>query len=355
MVMIGTDSHKRTHTVVALDDVGRRLGEKTLAATSDGHLTLVQWAAQWSEVTFALEDCRHLTRRLERDLLTAGHRVMRVPTRLMAGARRGGREPGKSDPIDAEAVALAALRHPDLPIAELDGPTREIKLIVDYRRDLVAERTRVHNRLRWHLHELDPTLHVPSRGLRRYCVLADLATTLEGFDGIVARLARELVDRARQLTVQINSLESELRPIVRRMAPSLLAIPGCGILSAAMILGETAGAHRFRHKDAYARFTGTAPIPVWSGSTKGKVRLNRGGNRSLNTALHMIAVTQSRGYGPGKAYLDKLATAGKGRTEAIRLLRRRLSDVAFAALRVDERARSEAADRTNITALPTAA
>jgi len=155
MVMIGTDSHKRTHTVVALDEVGRRLGEKTLAATSDGHLTLVQWAAQWPEVTFALEDCRHLTRRLERDLLTAGHRVMRVPTRLMAGARRGGREPGKSDPIDAEAVAFAALRHPDLPIAELDVPTREIKLIVDYRRDLVAERTRVHNRLRWHLHELD--------------------------------------------------------------------------------------------------------------------------------------------------------------------------------------------------------
>lgn len=90
MVMIGTDSHKRTHTVVALDDVGRRVGEKTVAATSDGHLALVQWAAQWDEVTFALEDCRHLTRRLERDLLAAGHRVVRVPTRLMAGARRGG-------------------------------------------------------------------------------------------------------------------------------------------------------------------------------------------------------------------------------------------------------------------------
>lgn len=355
MVMIGTDSHKRTHTVVVLDDVGRRLGEKTLAATSDGHLALVQWAAQWPEVTFALEDCRHLTRRLERDLLTAGHRVMRVPTRLMAGARRGGREPGKSDPIDAEAVALAALRHPDLPVAELDGPTREIKLLVDHRRDLVAERTRVHNRLRWHLHELDPELQVPSRGLRRYCVLDDLASTLQRFEGTVARLARELVDRARQLTVQINALESELRPIVRRMAPSLLAIPGCGILSAAMILGETAGVRRFRHKDAYARFTGTAPIPVWSGSTKGKVRLNRGGNRSINTALHMIAVTQSRGYGPGKAYLDKLATAGKGRTEAVRLLRRRLSDVAFSALRADERARTQHPDQPTLTALPVAA
>lgn len=135
MITIGADSHKRTHTLVALDAVGRRLAEKTVATTSDGHLALVGWAAQWPEVVFALEDCRHLTRRLERDLLGAGHRVVRVPTRLMAGARRGARQPGKSDPIDAEAVALAALRHPDLPVAELDGPTREVKLLVDHRRD----------------------------------------------------------------------------------------------------------------------------------------------------------------------------------------------------------------------------
>lgn len=342
MVMIGTDSHKRTHTVVALDEVGRRLGEKTVVATSDGHLALVQWASQWSQVRFALEDCRHLTRRLERDLLGAGQRVVRVPTRLMAAARRGGRRPGKSDPIDAEAVALAALRHPDLPVAELDGPTRKVKLIVDHRRDLVAERTRVQNRLRWHLHELDPALQVPSRGLRRYRVIDELTTKLQGVPGVVARLARELVARCRQLTEQINALEAELRPLLRQLAPALLALPGCGVLSAAMIVGETAGVHRFRNKDAYARFTGTAPIPVWSGTSNGKVRLNRGGNRTINTALHMIAVTQARGVGPGKAYLDKLHTAGKTRTEALRLLRRHLSDSVFAALRADKSANRNA-------------
>jgi transposase len=107
-----------------------------------------------------------------------------------------------------------------------------------------------------------------------------------------------------------------------------------------MILGETAGAHRFRSRDAYARFTGTAPIPVWSGNSGEKVRLNRGGNRTVNTALHMIAVTQARGVGPGRAYLDSLAARGKTRTEALRLLRRRLSDAVFAALRADERART---------------
>ncbi len=95
--------------------------------------------------------------------------------------------------------------------------------------------------------------------------------------------------------------------------------------------------HRFRSKDAYARFTGTAPIPVWSGNSSGKVRLDRGGNRTINTALHMIAVTQIRGVGPGKDYVARLQASGKTPTEAVRLLRRRLSDAVFAALRADER------------------
>jgi transposase len=121
-----------------------------------------------------------------------------------------------------------------------------------------------------------------------------------------------------------------------------------------MILGETAGAHRFRSKDAYARFTGTAPIPVWSGSSHGKVRLNRGGNRTINTALHMIAVTQARGVGPGRTYLDTLTARGKTRTEALRLLRRRLSDTVFTALRADERARNHP-NKPTTTALSAAA
>jgi transposase len=349
VIVIGADSHKRSHTVVAVDQVGRRLGERTVKATSDGHLELLRWSAQWPQVRFALEDCRHLTRRLEQDLLAAGQQVVRVPTRLMAAARRSGR-PGKSDPIDAEAVALAALRQPDLPVAALDGPTREVKLLVDYRRDLVRQRTRVANRLRWHLHELDPELRVPSRGLRRYKVLDELAARLAGMEGTVARLARQLLARCRALTAEINALEAELRPLVQQLAPTLLAVPGCGVLGAAMILGETAGAGRFRSKDAYARFTGTAPIPVWSGDRRGKVRLNRGGNRTINTALHMIAVTQARGVGPGQAYVERLIARGKTRTEAVRLLRRRLSDVAFRALRADEQVRSTATQTSHSAA-----
>lgn len=335
MVVIGVDAHKRTHTLVAVDEVGRKVGERMVKATPDGHLQVVQWVGHWTEVSFALEDCRHLTRRLEADLLRAGYPVIRVHTRFMAQARRSGRQPGKSDPIDALAVAQAALREPDLPVARLDGPARQVKLLSDHRHDLVVERTMLCNRLRWHLHELDPEFDVPSRGLRRYCVIDAVACRLDAMDGVVARIARDLVRRCRELTQLINGLERELRDLVRVLAPSLLEVPGCGVLGAAVILGETAGAARFRSKHAYARFTGTAPIPVWSGNT-GKVRLNRGGNRIVNCALHMIAITQARGVGPGKEYLAKLTASGKTRKEALRLLRRRLSDVVFRALLADE-------------------
>jgi transposase len=153
----------------------------------------------------------------------------------------------------------------------------------------------------------------------------------------VAELARELLGRCRELTVRINQLERDLRDLVRTLAPELLAIPGCGVLSAATILGETAGAGRFRSRHAFARFNGTAPIPVWSGNSV-RVRLNRGGNRTVNWALHMIAVTQAtRGIGGGDAYVERLLAAGKTRTEALRLLRRRLSDVVFRALLAAER------------------
>jgi transposase len=162
-----------------------------------------------------------------------------------------------------------------------------------------------------------------------------IARELDRFDGVVARLARELAARCADLNRQITGLESELRTLVRQLAPSLLAVPGCGVLSAAVLVGETAGVDRFKSKDHFARFTGTAPIPVWSGASQGKVRLNRGGNRLTNTALHMIAITQSRTGGSGRAYLEKVQARGKTRTEAIRLLRRRISDAVFAALRAD--------------------
>lgn len=336
LVIIGVDAHKRTHTLVAADEVGRKLGEKTVDATPDGHLMALMWADRWPEHKFALEDCRHVTRRLEADLLRAGEAVVRVPTRLMAGERRGGRDRGKSDPIDALAVARAALREPDLPVAQLDGKTREVRLLVDHREDLVRERTRIQSRLRWHLHELFPGLHLPPKALGRRHVLDDLETRLAGLDGTVAAICRELVGRCRELTLRADELERDIARMVKQMAPTLLELHGCGVLSAAKILGETAGASRFRSKAAFARWNGTAPIPVWSGNDS-RHRLNRGGNRQVNAALHRIAITQQRGLGSGRDYLERRLRAGDTKTEALRVLRRRISDEVFRRLVTDER------------------
>lgn len=155
----GRRCHKRTYTVVAVDEHGRQLAAKTVGSTSSDHLRLLRWAELLgTRRRWAVEDYRHLSRRLERDLLAAGECIVRVPPKLMAHARDSARTFGKSDPIDALAIARATLREPDLPAARLDGADRDVRLLVDHRESLLAQRTRVINRLRWHLHELDPQL-----------------------------------------------------------------------------------------------------------------------------------------------------------------------------------------------------
>lgn len=339
MVVLGADLHKRSHTVVVIDQTGRKLGERRVAATAEGHLDLRRWASQWPERRWALEDCRHLSRRLETDLVRAGEAVVRVPPKLMAGARRSTREPGKSDPIDALAVARAALREPDLPVATLDGPERELRLHVDHRENLIGERTRHEQRLRWFLVELGIAEPAP-RSLGRTTAQDAVETALAGRTEPAARFARDLLARIRELSLAIRSLERDIETLVRRLAMRLLALPGCGPLTAAKVVGETAGVGRFRSKEAFARHNGTAPVPVWSGD-RTRHRLSRGGNRQLNAALHRIAITQMRIDDRGRAYLDRRRQAGDTKTEAIRALRRRISDEVFRRLQADEAARPE--------------
>jgi len=268
MVIVGIDAHKRTHTAVAIDGRGRELGSKTTKTTTTAaHLELVRWAERFGpEREWAVEDCRHLSRRLEADLLAAGERIRRVPPKLMAKARDSARTYGKSDPIDALAVARAALREPDLPVAQLDGPARELRLLVDHREDLVKDRTGHINRLRWHLHELDPTWDPPARSITSYRSLKALADRLNALDGMVARIAVDLVERIRSLTVVERALQREITQRVTGLAPGLLALVGVGPLVAAKIIGEVADVRRFKHKDAFARHNGTAPLPAWSGN-----------------------------------------------------------------------------------------
>lgn len=334
MVTLGGDCHKRNHMLVAVDENGRPQGELRVAATTGGHMEALAWARQWPERRWALENCRHLSRGLERDLLTAGEAVVQVSPKLMGTARRAGREPGKSDSIDAVAVARAALRERHLPVAQLEGRARELKLLVDHREDLVGERTRIQNRLHCHLHELEPELTLPPRGLVRQVVLEEVGARLQRHSGTVADIARDLVVLLVALTKSVKQLQRRIEALVAELAPGLLSLQGCGALSAAKLVAETADVRRFRSAAAFAMHNGTAPIPVSSGNHQ-RHRLNRGGNRQLNAALHRIAITQLRLGGEAKVYVARRLAKGNTKTEAIRALRRQLSDEVYRRLRLD--------------------
>jgi transposase len=342
VVVIGVDAHKKSHTLVAVDGNGRKLGEKTVEATDAGHAKALRWALLkfgGEDLTWGIEDCRHVSGRLERSLVDAGQRCVRVGTKLMNRARSAGRRPGKSDPIDAQAVARVVLREPDLPVASHDEVSRELKLLVDRREDLVGQRTATINRIVWRLHELDPAR---SPGVLNYPKNRDpLREWLTGQPGIVADLAlQELADIAR-LTEDINALEKRITTRVREVAPRLYGMPGCGALTAAKIMGETALVSRFSGggEAAFAQHAGLAPVPQWSGSTAGRMRRPKYGNRQLNSAIHRIALTQLRLEGPGRAYYQKRLDANDTPPMALRALKRRVARVVFGHLREDYRAR----------------
>lgn len=274
VVVVGTDVHKRSHTFVAVDEAGRQLGLLTVEAVSKGHDKAVAWAQGkfGTALVWGIEDCRHLSARLELDLLAAGQQVVR-------------------------------------------------------------QRTAVVNRLRWHLHRIDPTVDPAPKSLNRKATRARLTEFLDGMPGIDARLARELLEDIATLTERANALAKEITALVRVQSPALLEIPGCGDLTAAKLYGETAGVARFAGEAKFAMHAGVAPIPVWSGSTRGRVRLNKAGNRQLNAALHRIAITQLQREGLGRAYYDKRLATGDSTTEALRCLKRRLARIVFNTLK----------------------
>lgn len=331
MIVVGIDPHMQTHTAVAVDgSTGKALAELTVKARVAGFERLVGWARELDEErTFAVEDGRHVSGALERHLIARGERSVRVPPRMMGESRRADRVRGKSDPIDATAVARAALARPDLPVATLAGPEREIGLLVAHRESMVNERTAIQSRLRWLLHDIDPDLAPGPRSLDRFCQLDRLQSSLEQMDpSVEVRICVEMISRCREITRRANELEREIASLIKAHAPALLEIPGCASLTAAKIVAETAQVERFPTEGHFARYAGVAPVPASSGATH-RHRLNRRGNRQLNAALHRIAVTQLRIHEPAKDYIAKKRAEGMSKTEAIRALKRHLSRVVF--------------------------
>ncbi len=329
MIVIGADTHKQTHTVAAVfAETGQLAGELTASAREPGFRELLAWGRSLDEErTWAIEDCRHVSGSVERFLVAAGERVIRVPPKLMGQSRRGERTAGKSDPIDALAIARAALREgPEtLPAAYLDEAALQVKLLLDHREDLVKARSEDQQRLRWHLHDLWPELEIPAGALDRMVWVEKLSRKLSRAEQVTrVQIARELVVEIRRRTRRAKELEREIGTLVKAKAPELLELEGCGSLTAAKLIAETAGAERLASDAKFARLAGVAPIPASSGK-RIRHRLDRGGNRQLNCALHRIAVTQGRIHPPAREFLARKQAEGKSRMEALRCLKRHLA------------------------------
>lgn len=322
---IGIDPHKATHVAVAVDGNGAFLAELRVKARDAGHAELIGWARREfpGERLWAVEDERNMAGRLLRDLLAAGERVVTVPAHLAAEYRKIGRKRGKSDKIDALAVARTALRE-ELQEYHLDQASRDIKSLSDYRTALTEERTRAQNRLRDLLHQLDPDLaaSIPASGLTRYVWLDRITDQYIGQDSIAAGIVLDLIDGCRTLTVKIKKLEKQLSTLLATVAQPLIALPGCGEITAAVIVGEVAGVQRFRSPEALATYGGIAPLDASSGRDNSHHRLNRGGNRRLNWAIHMIAISQLGRHQPARDYYQRRIRAGSTPKVAIRALKR---------------------------------
>jgi transposase len=327
MVTIGIDPHKDTHSAVAVDGFGRQVADLTRPAVRDGFGELLGWARQLADQrAWVIEDCRHVSGQLERFLLDHGETVIRLAPHLMASARRGVRERGKSDPIDALAVARAALQEglERLPTARLAAHELELRLLSAHRQRLVRQRTALINDLRWHLHDLWPELKIPTRSLTYFSSQAQLARRLaRAGSSARVQIARDELRRVRELTRFCNELYNQITKLVRRSAPDLLAETGVGPMTAAILIGEIAGIDRFSSDAKLARIAGCAPVPISSGRSD-RHRLDRGGNRQLNYAIHMIALTKLRSDPQTALYIAKQRQNGKTQREALRCLKRHL-------------------------------
>jgi transposase len=272
MIVLGADMHKLSHTIAAVAAAtGELRGERTVRVGDDGFLALLEWARELDgERVWALEDCRHVSGSFERFLITSGERVVRVATRLMSDARRAGRDRGKSDLVDALAVARAALREgiESLPSAQLAGVELDIRLLVDHRERLIRSRVALNNDLLWHLHDVWPELKLPGSALFSRKWSTRIARRLARVEQTArVRIARDELRRLRELTVAANEFKAEIAQLVGQVAPQLLEQPGFGPLTTAKLLGEIAGAQRFATEAKLARAAGVAPIPVSSGKT----------------------------------------------------------------------------------------
>jgi transposase len=338
-VVIGIDPHKASHTATAIDPAENDLGQIRVRAATDQVERLLAWAEAWPERTWAVENAGGLGYLLSQQLVAAGERVLDVPPKLAARVRLlATGDINKNDPNDARSVAIAALRSPAVkPVAEEDHQA-VMKVWAKRHRDLGRSRTQLVCRLHALLCEL-----VPGGGISKELSVGKANKVLAGIDPETAvacaryELAEAFIDDLRRIDEQIRDTKKRLTAAVTASKTTVTEIFGAGPVVAAMVKGDAGDVRRFASRDHFASYNGTAPIEVSSGPKK-IYRLSRRGNRRLNHAVHIVAVTQLRFRGTdGRTYFERKLAEGKTGKEALRSLKRRISDALYARLLEDAR------------------
>jgi transposase len=344
--MIGVDPHKGSHTAVAVDEAEQCLGELRVRSGPSQVDRLVRWAEAFPERTWAIENATGLGYLLAQQLVAAGERVLDVQPKLAARVRLLATESvNKNDPHDARSVAIAALRSPAPTEVWAEDHAAVARLWSKRQRDLARARNKVACRLHSLLCELVPG------GVPDEITAAKAATLLAAveIDGAVVaarvELANDLLEDLRRLDTQIKESKKRLAAVVRASRTTTTTVFGVGPVVAATVVGITGDVSRFANRHRFAAFNGTAPIEVSSGGRK-IYRLSRRGNRHMNHAIHMAAVTQIRHrHSEGRAYYDRKVAEGKSPKEALRALKRRISDALYACLVDDARRTGRRAER----------
>jgi transposase len=346
-VVIGVDPHKASHTAVVLDDQENVLGRLRVHANSKQAEQLLAWAGSWPDHVWAIEGAGGLGYLLAQQLVAAGEQVLDVQPKLAARVRLlGTGQANKNDPNDARSAAVAALHGHEIPLVRLDDQAAVMRVWVRRRRDIARTRNRVANRLHAVLCELVPGGFAGE--ISALQAIAMLATIQPRGAAGTARheLATDLVEDLRRLDRQQSQVRTRLASIVAASQTSTTDIFGVGPIIAATVIGATRNVDRFPSADRFAAYTGTAPIEASSGPHK-IYRLSRRGNRQLNHAIHMAAVTQIRNrHSVGRSYYDRKISEGMSPKMALRALKRRISNALFKAMMNDaKRAPATAANR----------
>src|SRR5829696_4335233 len=335
-VLIGVDPHKASVAVAVVDEVVGELVEcATFPQNRAGLRALERWAKRFPERRWAVENAGGLGRHLAQMLSAAGESVVDVAPKLSARVRvLSTGNARKNDELDALATALAAWRNKRLPTVASEAGTEVLRLLSERREDLVAERTRGLNRLHGLLRDLVPG-GVPGTLSTHRAARIVRGIRPQGVSARVRRrLASDILRDIRTLERKIADLNERIETEVEASATSLTQIFGMGPILAAKIMGTVGNATRFPTKAHFASYCGTAPVEVSSGEVV-RHRLSLAGNRGLNNALHMVAICQARSDVRGRAYYRKKIAEGKSRKEALRCLKRRISDAVFKSLMAD--------------------